>query len=477
MATKVGLQLTGPLGRDDRWLAVPGAFELVTTASSASIADTLGKRRCRPNVRRSLDSVDLISHHAQNLDVSGSLAPLSDANLRWGVGWLSLRGYVKDRIPIGVLFSSAGPYASLGSEGLAGAMTAIAEINASALHGFQLTPQIRDPRGNIEAYAPLCRDIVETSGAQFVVGCTTSWSRKEVIPVLEKTGTHLWYPCPYEGFEGNDHVVYVGACPNQHIVPLLDYVMPRHGDKPMLVGSNYIWGWETNRIARDVVEGRGGAVRAERYLPLGDADVTHLIDEIRLKRPDFILNTLIGPSSHAFVDAYAGLGRLDPAFAAERRPIVSCNWTEAEVVALGEKSTGHLTVAPYFQSLATDENAAFLATVGRFLPGFGSLSAFFAQSYAAVHMIARGLAATAQAGASEVLARATTENYPSPFGPLRIHAETNHAVLAPQIGRATSHGFDVVLGAQGMLLPDPYLAHAASRSTAGRAAPHLRVIK
>lgn len=387
---------------------------------------------------------------------------------------------MKDRIPIGVLFSSTGPYASLGGEGLAGAMTAITEVNADGLYDFELAPEIRDPRGNIEAYAHLCRDILDTSGARFVVGCTTSWSRKEVIPVLEKTGTHLWYPCPYEGFEGNDHVVYIGACPNQHIVPLLDYAMPRHGDKPMLIGSNYIWGWETNRIARDVVERRGGTIKAERYLPLGDVDVSHLIDEVRLKRPDFILNTLIGPSSHAFVEAYAELARTDRAFAPELRPVISCNWTEAEVVALGEKARGHLTVAPYFQSLATDENAAFLATVERFLPGFASLSAFFAQSYAAVHMIARGLAATGQIEAREVLAHATTDSYRSPFGPLRIHPETNHAVLAPHIGRANPHGFDIVMRAAARLLPDPYLAHTGSwsaSSVASRSAPHLRVVK
>ena len=30
----------------------------------------------------------------------------------------------------------------------------------------------------------------------------------------------------------------------------------------------------------------------ERYVPIGDEDIDHLIDEIREKRPDFILNNL-----------------------------------------------------------------------------------------------------------------------------------------------------------------------------------------
>lgn len=363
-------------------------------------------------------------------------------------------------------------------------MTAIAEVNERGLYPFALHAEIRDPCGNIEDYAGLCRDIVERSEAHFVVGCTTSWSRKEVIPVLEKTGTHLWYPCPYEGFEGNDHVVYVGACPNQHIVPLLEYVLPRYGYDPMLVGSNYIWGWETSRIGREFVERRGGRIKAERFLPLGNTDVDHLIEEIRLKQPDFILNTLIGPSSEAFVDAYWRLAETDPAFSAERRPIVSCNWTESEVAILGGKAAGHLTVAPYFQSLPGKDNLAFLQTTERFAPQQRHISAFFAQAYAAVHLIARGVAEVGADDAEAVLGEAKAAAGPSPFGELRIHDETNHAILTPHIGRARANGgFDILTSADVPVVPDPYLAHANMDASAandqieGRRIAHLRVVK
>ena len=98
-------------------------------------------------------------------------------------------------------------------------MTAIAEINERP-GGLKLSAEVRDPQGVTEQYAPLARDIVAGTGARHIVGCTTSWSRKEVIPVLEKSGTLLWYPCPYEGFECNEQVMYLGACPNQHVLRL-----------------------------------------------------------------------------------------------------------------------------------------------------------------------------------------------------------------------------------------------------------------
>ena len=390
----------------------------------------------------------------------------------------------KDKIAIGVLFSTTGPYATLGREGYDGAMTAISEINESGAYPFGFLAEIRDPAGNTEAYASLCRDMIEASDPEFVVGCTTSWSRKETIPILERTGTHLWYPCPYEGFEGNDHVVYMGACPNQHVVPLLDYILPRYGRNPALVGSNYIWGWETNRVARKLVERAGGAVKAERFVRLGDTDIAYIVDEIRQKRPDFVFNTLIGPSSHAFVDAYHALGRADASFAPEKRPIVSCNWTEDEIAALGVRAAGHYSTAPYFQSLATPANADLLATTARFAGHRQHISAFFVQAYTAVHVIARGIAATGEARADAVLAHGKSETFSSPLGPLRIHAETNHAILTPHIGRAMAEGgFEIVSTAAAPIIPDPYLFdldHSAAPAITdknGTPVPYLRLIK
>lgn len=393
-------------------------------------------------------------------------------------------GQAKDKIPVGVLFSTTGPYASLGREGFDGAMAAIDEINKTDAYAFELFAEIGDPGGNTEAYAELGRRIIKTSNARFVVGCTTSWSRKEIIPVLEKTGTHLWYPCPYEGFEGNDHVVYIGACPNQHIVPLLSYIVPRFGPNPILVGSNYIWGWETNRIAREYVERAGGTVRGERFVPLGDRGIAHIIEEIRQKRPDFILNTLIGPSSEAFVEAYYALGQSDPAFSPDEHPIISCNWTENEIATLGEKAAGHFTIAPYFQALPTADNKAFLDVVTKFAPGTQHISAFFAQAYAAVHMIARGIAATGKIDAEAVLSHAKTSTYQAPFGSARIHPETNHTVMVPRIGRANADGrFEIVTEAGAPIIPDPYLARrelnpmADFSNSDGQSTSHLRLVK
>ena len=167
---------------------------------------------------------------------------------------------MKRQIKLGLLLSRSGSYSLISEACRSGALAAIARVNGDQYMDLSFVPVERDPCGNTDAYGPLCEEILRETGARHVVGCITSWSRKEVIPSVEKFGGTLWYAVPYEGFEASDHVVYTHACPNQHLLPLLDWVMPAHGRRAYLTGSNYIWGWEMNRLARERITAAGGEV-------------------------------------------------------------------------------------------------------------------------------------------------------------------------------------------------------------------------
>ena len=257
----------------------------------------------------------------------------------------------KRRIELGILYSRSGNYSLISEACYAGAVSAIDAINADQSLDLEFISVERDPVGNVDLYAPLCEEILRDSGANHVVGCVTSWSRKEVIPTIEKHGGSLWYAVPYEGFEASDHIVYTHACPNQQLLPLLNWVMPKFGPRGFLTGSNYIWGWEMNRLARERITLAGGEVLGERYLPIGSTEIDRIIEEIRLARPDFVLNSLIGPSSYAFMAAYRGLGLSDPHFRPQRCPVLSCNLTECELPALGAAAEGLIAAGPYFRGV------------------------------------------------------------------------------------------------------------------------------
>ena len=180
------------------------------------------------------------------------------------MGLLHFGVRLKRNIPVGIVYSQSGSYARISEACRTGALNAIARINADPDRKISLIPYARDPAGNVDLYAPMCDDILRNTPARHIIGCVTSSSRKEVIPTLEKLGGTLWYSVPYEGFEASDHVVYLHSCPNQHLLPLLNWAMPTFGRRGYLTGSNYIWGWEMNRLARETIVAAGGAV-------LGDA--------------------------------------------------------------------------------------------------------------------------------------------------------------------------------------------------------------
>ena len=94
--------------------------------------------------------------------------------------------------------------------------------------------------------------------------------------------------------------IYTGAAPNQHIIPLIEYLLPHHGDRAFCVGSNYIWAWENNRILRETVIARGRLGAGERYFPVGETDFDQVIEAIIEARPSFVFSTLIGTSAYQF---------------------------------------------------------------------------------------------------------------------------------------------------------------------------------
>lgn len=380
--------------------------------------------------------------------------------------------------PVGILYSTSGPYAALGADALDGALMALAEINEDESFPFTLRAEVGDAEGAIERYAPIADTLLRSRDVRHLVGCITSWSRKEVIPVIEKRGSLLWYSCPYEGFEANDHVIYTGACPNQHIVPLFAHVLPRYGVNAYLVGSNYIWGWETNRIARELLADCNGNAYGDRYLPIGSVDVGRIIDEIRQKKPDFVLNNLIGPSSYAFLAAYHRLGLEDADFLPARRPVVSCNVTEAELDMIGEAGIGHLSTATYFESLDTAANRAFLARTRQRLGAARRVSSFFASSWLSVRLLAEAIREAGSDEPEAIQAIVTSRSFSAPLGEVQVDRRTNHTALTPHLGRIAAGGrFEIVESAPGAVSPDPYLVDFNPAELSARVTrPNLRVI-
>jgi branched-chain amino acid transport system substrate-binding protein len=367
-------------------------------------------------------------------------------------------------VRIGILFSSTGPYGVVARSMLGGARLAVAEVNAAADVAVTLEPIEINPGGEADSYRAAA-DRLLRSGVRHVVGCYTSSSRKEVIPFFEKHDALLWYPSHYEGFETSSNVVYTGAVPNQHLIPLIDHLLRHQGRRAFCVGSDYIWAWESNRVLRENLLRRGGAVLAERYCVVDETDFEQIVAAILEAMPSFVFTTLIGTSAYAFLRAFRRACRDRGIDQAVTIPVASCTLSEPELEAVGAEAVdGHLTSSVYFSSIASAANAGFVSAYEAAHPDGPAVGADAEASYVAVWLLARALADTGTQDVSAVRAAAARQRIAAPQGPLWLDPETLHAFLTPRIGRSnTGCRFDIVSEAAHPVRPDPYLVWNSQR--------------
>jgi urea transport system substrate-binding protein len=384
-----------------------------------------------------------------------------------------------DVIRIGLLFSTTGPYATIGRAMHNGSALAIDEINADPAFPFVLEPVVANPDGRNSNYADMACRMLTTERLVHIVGCYTSSSRKEVLPYFEKYDGLLWYPSHYEGFESSEHIIYTGAAPNQHIIPLAEYLLQRCGSRAFCIGSNYIWAWENNKIMREVIHAAGGEVLAERYFPVGEVDFTSVIDQIIDARPSFIFNTLIGVSAYSFFRAFRRAA-LDRGIDQPRTmPVASCSLAEPELVEIGaEACAGHVSSSVYFESVETPANRAFVAAFrGRFEDG-GPTSADAEASYLTVHLLARAIRRAHTADPVAVRAALPHVAIQAPQGDVHVDRDNRHCYLTPRIGVSNAAGgFDIIYQAARPVKPDPYLVWHDVKAASAQRPPALRVIK
>ncbi|OZI23253.1 amino acid ABC transporter substrate-binding protein [Bordetella genomosp. 9] len=358
---------------------------------------------------------------------------------------------------IGILFSRTGVTRVTGSEHFLGTALAVAEINAAGgVLDRQLAPVCYDPASNPAEYRRLATKLMAEDDVNIIFGCSTSSSRKAVLPVVERNNGLLWYCSFYEGFEYSPNVIYTGAVLNQNAMQLAAYLLQHNGSRFFLVGSDYIYPRESNRVMRDMVEQHGGEVLDEVYLPLsaGASEVAEVIRDIRAAQPEVVFSTVVGDSARMLYRQYGESG-LDP----RRVPIASLSMAEEEIRLVGAPlCAGHITAATYFNSLDNDSNRRFTA-LWRERYGDRPTSTWSESAYNQVHLFARALERTGSLDPARLVRTAHSVRYDSPEGPLAIDSENNHCLLTPRIGVCREDGqFDVVWQGAGPVRPDPYLS-------------------
>ena len=364
-------------------------------------------------------------------------------------------GVFGDTIKVGILHSLSGTMAISETSVRDAEVLAINEINAvGGVLGKQLVPVIEDGASSNATFSEKATKLLDSDGVACVFGCWTSASRKAVLPVFESKNGLLWYPVQYEGMESSKNIFYVGAAPNQQIVPAVDYLAQNYGPRIFLVGSDYVFPRTANSVIKAQAAAKGYEIVGETYTPMGHTDYATIINKIRAAKPDFVFNTLNGDSNVSFFKQLK-----DSGITCDDVMTCSVSIAEEEVAGIGASYVeGHLVSWNYYQSTDTPQNQKF---VKAYKAAYGETRVTddpIEAGYDAVYLWKAAVEAAGSTNVDKVRAAAGGITFDAPEGTMTIDGDNQHMYKPVRIGRINADGLiDEVWSTGDPVKPDPYL--------------------
>lgn len=359
-------------------------------------------------------------------------------------------------VKVGILHSLSGTMEISETPVKDAELLAIKEINEKGgVLGKQIKVVIKDGKSDSQTFAEKARELLEEDNVVTVFGCWTSASRKAVKPVFEEKYGLLWYPVQYEGMEASPNIMYMGASPNQQVVPAIDYCAQKIGKKMFLVGSDYVFPKTANKIIKAQLNELDGKCLGEEYVPMGHSDFSSIIAKIQETKPDVIINTLNGDSNTYFFKQLIEAG-----INSKKIPVMSFSIAEEEISQIGaDYLKGNLVSWNYYESTPTPTNEKFVKDYKMEYGSDRETGDPIEAGYIGVYMWA---AACEKAGSFDVEAvriAAKGLSFTAPEGTVTIDGSNQHLYKQVRIGIINEAGrIDEIWATSGAIKPDPYLS-------------------
>lgn len=315
---------------------------------------------------------------------AGGAAPLGlfdGALLRTGGAWLdgagighgavARRANSKLRIANFVTFQgSAGVW---GPASANSALLAAAEINKrGGILGREIELVMCDAGAPIDDLVRNLSLAVEFGDIDMVMGSHISAVRVALRGAIRGRIPYIYTPL-YEGGERTPGVMAIGETPRWQSRPAIDWLTQvKKAQRWYLIGSDYVWPWQSHRAVKKYITDAGGQVVGEEFVPIGEDNHEKHLARIRAARPDVVLISLIGTDSITFNRSFAEAGL------AGRILRLAGAMDETVLLGIGADNTENMFCASgYFgchDSKANDEfRAAYLRAFGPTAPPIGSV--------------------------------------------------------------------------------------------------------
>lgn len=363
-------------------------------------------------------------------------------------------GPAKASLRIGVLHSLTGTLAWTEGPVVDATLLAVEEINQSGgINGTLLEPIVRDGESDENMFTKRAEELIDEHVCT-IFGCWTSASRKCVREIVEERQHLLMYPTQYEGLEQSANIFYLGAAPNQQIIPAVRWALGFLGKKQVyLVGWNSVYSHAANAIIRDEVESLGGRIVGEEYIQADSFDVVRVVRHIAQTGPQIIFNSLVGDVNVFYTRLLRSSG-----ITSEKVPSVYLSAGEIELQSLSSAETkGDFAAWNYFQSVDRPQNRSFIQRL-RQRHGHHRVTADpMEAAYAGVHLWVNAMRKAESSDTGSIRAALRTESLDAPSGRLQIDPENQHTWKTVRIGEVVDGGqFEIRWSSEIPVRPLPF---------------------
>jgi urea transport system substrate-binding protein len=369
----------------------------------------------------------------------------------------ALRAVAASNLPyrIGILHSLSGPLAISEGAIVDATLLAVRQINASGgIRGREIEPTVVDCQSDEATFAREAERLITKGNVRALFGGFTSACRKEMLPIVEHHDHLLLFPMQYEGLEQSPNIFYLGAAPNQQIIPAVRWGFAFLQRKRFfLIGWDSIYPRATNAIVRDEVHSLGGEIVGEEYVHMGKDGMERPLHKLAQIKPDIIVNSLTRDLNALYSRRLRELG-----VTSEESPTIYLSISENEIQSLAPRDIiGDYAAWNYFQSLEHPTNQVFVKLFQTHY-GIRRVTADpMEAAYSGVHLWAQAAGAANSDDVAAIRRLLPNQHFSAPGGAVQIDAENQHTWKIMRLARIVDRGqFSIVWSSEKPIRPEPY---------------------
>lgn len=320
------------------------------------------------------------------------------------------------------------------------AQLAVAEINKrGGILGREIELSIYDAGGAVDDVLNRAEQAIAFDEVDLIVGLHTSAVRVALRKITTRNRIPYIYTPVYEGGERTPGVMAIGETPRWQSRPSIHWLADaKKAARWYLIGSDYVWPWQSHRAVKRYIKETGGQVVGEEFVPLGEDNHEPHLARIRAAKPDVVLISLIGTDSITFNRAFGECG-----LAATTLRLAGA-MDETVLLGIGADNSENLFCASgYFPGVGSRANDDFQdryhAMFGFNAPPIGSLGQ---SSYEGLRFLEAVAAKAGTLSMGPMLAAARNVVYSGARGPVTVR--DGHARMPMYLAEADGLDFKLI---------------------------------